>query len=73
MSKTSYEVKAQWNKAHYDRIGVLVPKDKINVIKQYCTEHNLSLNGLINELLMAEMGYSDSNWNKEGKLLTNET
>ena len=56
MSKTSTEAKRRWNEAHYDRMAVLVPKGRIEMIRQYAEEHGTSMNGLINDLLKYELG-----------------
>ena len=66
---TSPAVKARWNKKNYDRMAALVPKKQEETIKKYVQENNLSMNGLINELLRREMGISEVEWNP--KLMTN--
>ena len=62
MSYTSPAVKARWNKKHYDRLVVLVPKEQEETIKAYVKEHNTSINGLINDLLRYEMGLTELQW-----------
>ena len=66
---TSPAVKARWNKKNYDRLAALVPLKQEEVIRKYVKENNLSMNGLINELLRREMGISEAEWNP--KLMTN--
>lgn len=66
---TSPAVKARWNKKNYDRMAALVPKKQEETIKKYVQENNLSMNGLINELLRREMGISEVEWNP--KLMMN--
>lgn len=67
---TSPAVKARWNKKNYDRFAVLVPLKQEEAIRKYVQENNLSMNGLINELLRREMGISEVEWNP--KLMTKQ-
>ena len=60
---TSPEVKARWNKKNYDRMAALLPKKQEEAVRKYVKENNLSMNGLINELLRREMGLTEAEWN----------
>ena len=68
MSYTSPAVKARWNKKHYDRFAVLVPKEQEETIKAYVKEHNTSMNGLINDLLRYEMGLTELQWKRKAPI-----
>ncbi len=65
MSYTSTEVKRRWNEKNYDRLTVLVPKDKEIIIKKYVQEHGTSVNGLINALMQKATGITESEWKKD--------
>lgn len=43
--------KNKYNSAKYDSLRIVVPKGKKEVIKQYATAHNKSLNGFVNEAI----------------------
>lgn len=62
MSKTSTAVKTRWNKKHYDRLAVMVPKGRLDTIRRYAEEHGTSINGLINDLLRYELGMAEYEW-----------
>lgn len=53
----SAKTKAQnkWVAKAYDRITLLVAKDKKDVIKAYAENKGLSLNGYINQLIEKDM------------------
>ena len=62
MSKTSTDVKNRWNKKHYDRMRVLVPKGRGDTIREFARERNVSVNGLINDLLRYDLGLTPHEW-----------
>ena len=45
------EATARYNKKAYDRIDVVVPKGKREVIKAYAASHGISVNKLINDAI----------------------
>ena len=52
MGKTSTNSKRKYNEKAYDRISVTVPKGKKEEYRALAETKGLSLNGLINKLLM---------------------
>lgn len=68
MSKTSTEAKRRWNEKHYDRMAALVPKGRVEIIRQYAEDHGTTVNGLINDLLKYELGITPH----QRKLLTQQ-
>lgn len=59
MSYTSTEVKARWNRNHYDRMSALIPKGRKELLKKYCEEKGVSMNCLITNLLLEAMRETD--------------
>lgn len=55
MSKTSSAVKNKYNAKAYDRINLVVPKGKKEILQSYAKELNKSLNGFINEAIDEKM------------------
>lgn len=53
--KSQQEATARYNKKAYDRINVIVPKGKRQLIKDYATSQGKSLNGFICDLIAKEM------------------
>lgn len=51
MSKTSSAVKNKYNAKAYDRINLVVPKGKKEILQAYAKEHGQSLNSFINEAI----------------------
>ena len=53
-------------KNNYDELKVRLPKGRKADVEQFAQSKGQSVNGLVNELLVTEMGYSSDEW-KEGK------
>ena len=53
---------AKYNAANYDRIEVKVPKGRKQVIETHAKQRGKSVNGLVNALLRADMGFSEGQW-----------
>lgn len=62
MSQTSQVIRNRWNKEHYDRLAVLVPKGRHDTIREYAQSCGMSVNGLINDLLRYELGLTKKEW-----------
>lgn len=56
----------KYNEKAYDRISVTVPKGRKAEIEAFAKANGESVNGIINRLLMREMGITDDAWTKEG-------
>lgn len=63
-TKTSAAVKNRYAAKVYDRVALVVPKGRKNDIEQHAKEKGLSVNGLICNLLMNEMGLSEEEWKR---------
>jgi len=48
---TSNEVKRRYNEKTYDRLQLVVPKGKKNVIKEFALSRSKSLNSFVNEAI----------------------
>ncbi len=57
MSATDY--KRAFNEKTYDRISVTIPKGQKQAVEAHAKSKGQSVNGLINALLVADMGLSE--------------
>lgn len=55
-SDAQKEATARYNKKAYDRIDVIVPKGKRQVIKDFAADHGMSLNKFICDAIEKQMG-----------------
>ena len=55
----------KYNEKAYDRIGVTIPKVRKQAVEAHAESKGQSVNGLINNLLRADMGLTESEWKKE--------
>lgn len=55
MGKTSAAVKNKWNDKAYDRINLVVPKGKKDIIKEYAEANGESVNAFINRAINKAM------------------
>ena len=64
MGKTSSKVKDRYNAKAYDELKIRVPKGRKSTIEEYLKQQGVgvSLNGLVNSLLRAEIGLSEEEW-----------
>jgi len=60
--KASAASKNKWNAKAYDRINLTVPKGRKSAIEARAAECGESVNGLINRLLMADLGLTEDEW-----------
>ena len=58
-SKASMKAVDKYVKNNYDSFLVRVPKGRKQTVEGFAKEHGESVNGFINRLLQAEMGFSD--------------
>lgn len=54
--------KKEFTQANYSRISVTIPKTQESVVKAHASSRGLSVNGLINELLRADMMLTVEQW-----------
>lgn len=57
--KAQQEATARHNKKAYDRIGVIVPKGKREIIKKFAESHGKSTNRFINEAIDKAMNEAE--------------
>lgn len=62
MGKTSTTVKNRWNVKSYDRLAINVPKGRKNDIEAHAQSKGLSVNGLVGELLRADLNMTEEEW-----------
>lgn len=48
------EYKNQFNKDHYDRINLVLPKGQKSILKDFCSHMNISINEYIKLLIQAD-------------------
>jgi len=51
-----------FNKSNYDRLNTTIPKGRKADIVAYCDSIGTTPNGLINELLRFELGFTPEQW-----------
>lgn len=56
---TPTEYRAEFNKANYERLEVVVPKGQKATIKAHAQSKGESVNGLIQRVVLADMGLSE--------------
>lgn len=62
MGKTSSKVKDKYNAKAYDEMKIRVPKGQKADIEAHAKSKGTSVNGLVNDLLRADMGLSAEEW-----------
>ena len=63
-TKTSSAVKQRYNEKAYDRLAVTIPKGRKATVEEHAQSKGLSVNGLVNALLRAEVGLSEEDWKR---------
>ena len=66
-TKTSSAVKQRYNEKAYDRLAVTIPKGRKAAVEAYAQGKGLSINGLVNALLRAEIGLSEEEWKRSAE------
>mgnify|MGYP003290473631 CR=1 FL=1 len=59
MPKKQTEWSRAYNEKTYDRISITVPKGQKEAIEAHAKSKGKSVNGLVNALLLADMGLSE--------------
>lgn len=62
MGKTSSAVKNRYNDKAYDRINLTIPKGQKQAVEAHAKSIGKSVNGMVNELLRAELGLTEETW-----------
>lgn len=61
-TKTSSAVKQRYNEKAYDRLAITIPKGQKQAVDAHAKQIGTTVNGLVNGLLRAELGLSESEW-----------
>lgn len=61
------DYKRERNAALYDRLNIVIPKGRKSAVDAHARANGKSVNGLVNELLRADMGLSEDEWNETEK------
>lgn len=56
------DYKRERNAALYDRLNIVIPKGLKQAVEAHAKRKGESVNGLVNELLRADMGRSEEEW-----------
>lgn len=56
------DYKRERNAALYDRLNIVIPKGLKRAVEAHAKHQGESVNGLVNELLRADMGLSEDEW-----------
>ena len=59
-NRTDY--KRAYNEKNYDRLNITIPKGQKQAVEAHAASKVESVNGLVNALLRADMGLSESEW-----------
>lgn len=65
MGKTSNTVKDCWNRQNYEEIKVRLPRGRKADITAHAQSKGLSVNGLVGELLRADLNMTEEEWRRK--------
>ena len=65
MGKTSNTVKDRWNRQNYEEIKVRLPRGRKADITAHAQSKGLSVNGLVGELLRADLNTTEEEWRRK--------
>ena len=65
MGKTSSTVKNRYNQKTYDRVEIVIPKGRKADIIAHAQSKGLSVNGLVGELLRADLNMTEEEWRRK--------
>ena len=65
MGKTSNTVKDRWNRQNYEEIKVRLPRGLKADITAHAQSKGLSVNGLVGELLRADLNMTEEEWRRK--------
>lgn len=74
-SKAQIKATNKYNASAYDRLNIVVPKGRRDVIKAFADQNGESINSLVNSLLRREIGLTENEWEarpEEGREESNE-
>ena len=65
MGKTSNTVKDRWNRQNYEEVKVRLPRGRTADITAHAQSKGLSVNGLVGELLRADLNMTEEEWRRK--------
>lgn len=65
MTKNMTNYKREFSAKNYDRLAITIPKGKKSAVEEHAKSENLSVNGLVNELLREKLGQTKDEWRPE--------
>lgn len=65
MGKTSNTVKDRWNQQNYEEVKVRLPRGRKADITAHAQSKGLSVNGLVGELLRADLNMTEEEWRRK--------
>ena len=65
MGKTSNTVKDRWNRQNYEEVKVRLPRGRKADITANAQSKGLSVNGLVGELLRADLNMTEEEWRRK--------
>lgn len=65
MGKTSNTVKDRWNRQNYEEVKVRLPRGRKADITTHAQSKGLSVNGLVGELLRADLNMTEEEWRRK--------
>ena len=64
MPKKQTEWSRNYNERAYDRLAITIPKGQKTAVEAAAARRGISINALVNALLMAETGQTEEEWKK---------
>lgn len=61
-SKAQIDATNRYNAKKYDNLRIVIPKGLKQAVEAHAKRKGESVNGLVNELLRADMGLSEDEW-----------
>ena len=61
-SKAQIDATNRYNAKKYDNLRIVIPKGRKQAVEAHAKRKGESVNGLVNELLRADMGLSEDEW-----------
>ena len=61
-SRARIDANNRYNDKAYDRVNLAIPKGRKADVEAHAKNKGQSVNGLVNDLLMCELGMTDAEW-----------
>lgn len=71
-SKAQMKATNKYNAVKYDNLRIVIPKGQKEAVDAHAKSKGLSTNGLVNELLRADMGVSAEDWKAKASTSSSE-